>query len=105
MSSSVDARLGEQTELVGTVLHGRYEVLRRMGVGGMAAVYEGRRVGLERRVAIEVLMPHLAENPNNVRRFLREACVASVIGHDKHRRHRRLRARRPFVPFRIGTRT
>jgi eukaryotic-like serine/threonine-protein kinase len=82
MASSVDARLGEQTELVGTVLHGRYEVLRRMGVGGMAAVYEGRRVGLERRVAIKVLMPHLAENPDNVRRFLREARAASVIGHD-----------------------
>jgi eukaryotic-like serine/threonine-protein kinase len=82
MSSSVDSGLGQQPELVGTVLHGRYEVIRRLGIGGMAAVYEGRRVGLSRRVAIKVLMPHLAENPDNVRRFLREARAASVIRHE-----------------------
>jgi len=47
----------------------------------MAAVYEGRRVGLERRVAIKILRPELAENESNVRRFLREAKAASAISH------------------------
>ncbi|MFO0633835.1 MAG: serine/threonine-protein kinase [Nannocystaceae bacterium] len=68
-------------DLGGLVLDGRYQIGRRLGAGGMAAVYEGRRVGLERRVAIKILRPELAENESNVRRFLREAKAASAISH------------------------
>jgi serine/threonine protein kinase len=69
-------------DLTGSVLGGRYEVLGKLGVGGMAAVFEGRRIGLHNRVAIKVLKEELCEDPGNVRRFLREARAASVIEHD-----------------------
>jgi eukaryotic-like serine/threonine-protein kinase len=68
--------------LIGVVLDGRYEVLRRVGAGGMAVVYEVRRLGLERRMAIKVLLPELAENPLNVKQFIREARAASAIEHE-----------------------
>ncbi len=69
-------------DLTGTVLGGRYEVLGKLGIGGMAAVYEGRRLGLHNRVAIKVLKDELCEDPGNVKRFLREARASSVIEHD-----------------------
>lgn len=69
-------------ELTGNVLGGRYEVLGKLGVGGMASVYEGRRVGLLNRVAIKVLRADLCEDPSNVKRFLREARASSVIEHE-----------------------
>lgn len=79
MEDAVNAR---SHELTGNVLGGRYEVLGKLGVGGMASVYEGRRVGLLNRVAIKVLRADLCEDPSNVKRFLREARASSVIEHE-----------------------
>jgi len=69
-------------DLCGLVLDGRYQIIKRIGAGGMASVYEARRVGLERRFAVKILRPELAENESNVRRFLREARAAASIQHD-----------------------
>ncbi|MGH1344039.1 MAG: protein kinase domain-containing protein [Nannocystales bacterium] len=77
-----DAVIARAHELTGNVLGGRYEVLGKLGVGGMASVYEGRRVGLHNRVAIKVLRADLCEDPSNVKRFLREARASSVIEHE-----------------------
>ena len=77
-----DVVIARAHDLTGIVLGGRYEVLGKLGVGGMASVYEGRRVGLHNRVAIKVLRPDLCEDPSNVKRFLREARASSVIEHD-----------------------
>jgi tRNA A-37 threonylcarbamoyl transferase component Bud32 len=77
-----DAVIARAHDLTGITLGGRYEVLGKLGVGGMASVYEGRRVGLHNRVAIKVLRPDLCEDPSNVKRFLREARASSVIEHD-----------------------
>jgi len=77
-----DAVIARTHDLTGVVLGGRYEVLGKLGVGGMASVYEGRRVGLHNRVAIKVLRPDLCEDPSNVKRFLREARASSVIEHE-----------------------
>jgi serine/threonine-protein kinase len=68
-------------DLCGVVLDGRYQVVRRIGAGGMAAVYEARRVGLERRFAVKILRPELAESESNVKRFLREARAAASVQH------------------------
>lgn len=68
-------------DLCGVVLDGRYQVVRRIGAGGMAAVYEARRVGLERRFAVKILRPELAENESNIKRFLREARAAASVQH------------------------
>ena len=77
-----DVPIKRAFDLTGQVLGGRYEVLGKLGEGGMASVYEGRRVGLRNRVAIKVLKFDLSEDEGNVRRFLREARAASVIEHE-----------------------
>jgi serine/threonine-protein kinase len=63
---------------------GRYEALRLIGTGGMAAVYLGRVVGVggfARLVAIKVMHPHIAADPAFEAMFLDEARLAALIRH------------------------
>ncbi|HSN96833.1 MAG TPA: serine/threonine-protein kinase, partial [Candidatus Nanopelagicales bacterium] len=63
---------------------GRYETLRPIASGGMATVYLGRALGgggFERAVAIKVLHPHVAAEPEFVAMFLDEARLAAQIHH------------------------
>lgn len=65
---------------------GRYEVLQRLGHGGMASVFLARATGsagFEKQVAIKVIHPHLAAEPNLVEMFLDEARIAAQI-HNPH---------------------
>jgi len=62
-------------------LGARYRIVRRVGSGGMAEVYEGRHHLLGRRVAVKVLHPHLARDPEMRARFRREAEAASRLAH------------------------
>ena len=62
-------------------LGARYRIVRRVGTGGMAEVYEGRHHVLARRVAVKVLHPHLARDPEMRARFRREAEAASRLAH------------------------
>jgi len=66
---------------IGRTLNGRYEVLARLGVGGVGVVYQGRQVQLDRPVAIKVLQQSAAASPEWRRRFEREARVLSVLAH------------------------
>ncbi|MDX2022386.1 MAG: serine/threonine-protein kinase [Deltaproteobacteria bacterium] len=77
--SKIDGRLDP---LVGSVLAGRYEVLRRIGEGGMGAVYEARHTVIDKRVAVKVLLERLVEKRELVGRLLKEARLASAIGHE-----------------------
>lgn len=52
---------------------GSYRILRRIGGGGMGVVYEADDQALDRRVALKVIAPHLAEDPRFRARFTREA--------------------------------
>ena len=61
---------------------GRYELVQRLGHGGMATVYLGRvtgSAGFEKLVAIKVIHPHLAAEPEFVDMFLEEARIAAKI--------------------------
>jgi len=58
--------------MIGQVLE-KYEVLEKVGEGGMATVYRGRHRTLDREVAIKILHPHLSTNIKNRKRFEREA--------------------------------
>src|SRR6185436_13563873 len=68
--------------LVGTVLADRYEIVRRIGEGGMGAVYEARHTVIGKRVAVKVLLEKFLEKPELVARLLQEARLASSIGHE-----------------------
>jgi serine/threonine protein kinase len=60
---------------------GKYEIVRRIGAGGMGAVYEARHAEIGKRVAIKVLSPAVAAIPEARVRFLREAQLTSKVRH------------------------
>lgn len=62
-------------------VNGRYELLREVGRGGMATVWEARDTVLARRVAVKLLHPHLAADPEFHERFRREARAAAQLTH------------------------
>ncbi|GIU84650.1 MAG: hypothetical protein KatS3mg008_1425 [Acidimicrobiales bacterium] len=65
----------------GRILGGRYRLVRLVATGGMAQVWEGTDEVLRRRVAVKVLLPHLAADESFVRRFRAEAIAAAGVRH------------------------
>ena len=63
------------------VLNDRYEIHSRIGRGGMADVFLARDRLLDRPVAVKVLFPEYATDPNFVERFRREAQAAANLNH------------------------
>ncbi|HET6581906.1 MAG TPA: protein kinase [Nannocystaceae bacterium] len=78
----MDGRLADPASLHGATLLGRYRIESLIGQGGMAFVYAGRHIALDREVAIKVLRPRHARRPKVVERFLQEARAASRVRHD-----------------------
>ena len=60
---------------------GPFEILTRLGSGGMGEVYRARDTRLDRSVAIKVLAPALAHDPHRRERFEREARLISMLTH------------------------
>jgi serine/threonine protein kinase len=60
---------------------GRYELLERIGRGGMGAVYRARQLNMDRVVALKVLAPHLTRDSKYIKQFIREARAAGQINH------------------------
>ena len=60
---------------------GRYRVSRRLGSGGFARVYSALDPDLELEVALKILRPELAADPDTVERFRREATTAAKLRH------------------------
>ncbi len=76
------AAAGNPSEcLVGTVLDERYEILSRLGEGGMSVVYKARHKLLDKLVAIKVLHGHLTGNKEILQRFQQEARALSSLSH------------------------
>src|SRR6202166_4292353 len=60
---------------------GAYEILAPIGAGGMGEVYRAKDTKLERQVAIKVLPAALAQDPERLARFEREAKVLASLNH------------------------
>ena len=66
--------------MIGTQI-GNYRIVEKLGEGGMGVVYKGVDVFLDRTVAIKVLPPDLARNPELVERFRTEAKAQANLSH------------------------
>ncbi len=65
--------------MIGSILGNRYEILERVGSGGMAFVYRAKDLLLNRTVAVKVLSPHYVTDDEFVRKFKREAQAAAGL--------------------------
>jgi eukaryotic-like serine/threonine-protein kinase len=70
-----------QDPFVGMVLDSKYELVERLGEGGMGAVYRARRLHIGDEVAVKVLHRGLLVEERSVERFRREARSAAMISH------------------------
>jgi len=78
------ADLPNRDELApGTIIDGRWLVVRKLGEGGMGSVYEARNQATRHRVAIKILSSEGAQHPAAVQRFRREAQVVAEIGDER----------------------
>jgi tetratricopeptide (TPR) repeat protein/predicted Ser/Thr protein kinase len=65
----------------GSVLGERYRISKRLGLGGMGAVYKARDLELERDVALKVIRPELETDEEALQRFKQEIILARGITH------------------------
>ena len=65
---------------LGTVIAG-YRIEERIGRGGMGVVYRAQHLNLQRRAAIKIISPDLAESEGFRERFTREARIAAALQH------------------------
>jgi len=85
--SGINLPPGEETVLMGaggtpaTQVVGDFEVLGKLGQGGMGAVYRARQRSLDRQVALKILPATLEGDADFVARFQREARVAASLSH------------------------
>ena len=73
---AADGRIG-----VGDVLNDIFEVKRFIARGGMGEVFEGINVNTDERLAIKVILPHLADDPNVQDMFRNEARTLQKLSH------------------------
>ena len=66
--------------MIGTVID-KYEILQKIGEGGMATVYRARHLTLQREVALKILHPHLSSTSRNRQRFEQEARAIERLEH------------------------
>jgi len=69
------------SDLTGELIDGRYQLIRQMAAGGMATIYEALDTRLDRKVAVKVMHPHLAQDEQFVERFIREAKASAALSH------------------------
>lgn len=68
-------------DMIGKILGGRYEIIEKIGEGGMAEVYKAKCHLLNRYVAVKILKPEYAKDETFVKRFRREAQSAAALTH------------------------
>lgn len=81
-SAGTSANPGTCELEIGAMLKGSYRIERKLGEGGMGAVYLAEHVAIRKKVAVKVLGLAHAQRPDLKQRFLREARAAAAIAHD-----------------------
>jgi predicted Ser/Thr protein kinase len=74
-------RLMDLDPLLGHRIAGKYEIMARLGEGGMSVVYRARRLHIGDEVAVKILLKSLAKDEAALDRFRREARAAAMIHH------------------------
>ncbi len=65
--------------LIGSIIDEQYQIITRLGEGGMASVFKVRELGLERIVALKLLHPTLLTDKESRKRFLREGKILAAL--------------------------
>ena len=81
LESKAEAGWREVQDRLQAATEGRYQIIRELGRGGMAAVYLAKEIALNREVAIKVMRPSFLLDPGMVERFLREARTMASLSH------------------------
>src|SRR5215468_2131227 len=71
---------GQEPRVINTTL-GSFQVVSKLGEGGMGEVYRARDTRLNRDVALKVLPPTFARDPERLTRFTREAQLLASLNH------------------------
>jgi serine/threonine protein kinase/tetratricopeptide (TPR) repeat protein len=79
--SPIYAAIGATILELGTVLGGRYEIQKLLGMGGMGAVYKAHDLEVDRTLGLKVIRPDLAGNPAILARFKQELVLARQVTH------------------------
>jgi serine/threonine-protein kinase len=66
---------------LGTIVDGRYRVIHKIGAGGMSSVYRVEHLAIAKVAAMKVLHREIANEPDALKRFRREAEAISRLGH------------------------
>ncbi len=69
------------SQMIGTVLSGRYKLAAKLGSGGMSTVYLARDTTLDRDVAVKVMHREMSEQPDQLERFRQEARAVAKLSH------------------------
>ena len=67
--------------LIGHLLEGKYQILAKLGQGGMGTVYRARRVHIGDEVAVKVLLQEFVKDASALERFRREARASAMLHH------------------------
>ena len=69
------------SDLTGELIDDRYQLTSLLATGGMATIYSAIDTRLDRKVAVKIMHPHLAQDEDFVGRFIREAKAAASLSH------------------------
>jgi serine/threonine protein kinase len=75
------SRFGVPLLAAGEILAGRFQIVGRLGEGAIGEVFEATDLELEEQVAIKVLRPEIARDPEVLHRFKREIQLARKVTH------------------------
>jgi eukaryotic-like serine/threonine-protein kinase len=77
----VSDRASISSQMIGTVLSGRYKLEAKLGSGGMSTVYLARDTTLDRQVAVKVMHREMSEQADQLQRFRQEARAVAKLSH------------------------